>query len=169
MVFESQLLKLFRWCPKCGMPCTVKRTSPNCFGSQVRVHQTCTGCDFSFQWDSQPRVSTMWAGNILLSASILYAGASPKQVLRVFSHMNFKAVSYSTFMEHQRLYLQPAIVRCYRATQQELFDGIKLQGKPLTVGGDARCDSPGHSAKYGSYTLMDLNTSKVLDVQLVQV
>ena len=35
--------------------------------------------------------------------------------------------------------------------------------------GDARCDSPGYSAKYGSYTLMDLVTKKILDFQLVQV
>lgn len=27
----------------------------------------------------------------------------------------------------------------------------------------------GHSAKYGSYTLMDLNNNNVIDIQLVQV
>ncbi|CAM4733278.1 unnamed protein product [Leuciscus chuanchicus] len=31
-----------------------------------------------------------------------------------------------------------------------------------------RADSPGHCAKYGSYSLMDLNTGKMIDVQLVQ-
>ena len=30
-------------------------------------------------------------------------------------------------------------------------------------------DSPGYSAKYGSYSLMDLGTNKVIDLQLVQV
>jgi hypothetical protein len=39
----------------------------------------------------------------------------------------------------------------------------------VVLGGDARCDSPGYSAKYGSYTLMDLVTKKILDFQLVQV
>ncbi len=28
--------------------------------------------------------------------------------------------------------------------------------EPLSLGGDGRSDSPGHSAKYGAYTLMDL-------------
>ena len=28
--------------------------------------------------------------------------------------------------------------------------------KPLSLGGDGRNDSPGHSAKYCSYTLLDL-------------
>ncbi|CAG2218046.1 unnamed protein product [Mytilus edulis] len=41
--------------------------------------------------------------------------------------------------------------------------------KQVVLGGDGRCDSPGYSAKYGSYTLMDLNTNKILDIQLVQI
>ncbi|KAK7889099.1 hypothetical protein WMY93_024659 [Mugilogobius chulae] len=31
-----------------------------------------------------------------------------------------------------------------------------------------RADSPGHSAKYGSYTIMELESEKILDIQLVQ-
>ena len=41
--------------------------------------------------------------------------------------------------------------------------------EPLSLGGDGRCDSPGHSAKYGAYTFMDLEHNVVLDVQLEQV
>ena len=29
--------------------------------------------------------------------------------------------------------------------------------EPLPLGGDGRSDSPGHSAKYGAHTLMDLH------------
>ena len=32
-----------------------------------------------------------------------------------------------------------------------------------------RADSPGHSAKYGSYTVMEQRINKVIDIQLVQV
>ena len=32
----------------------------------------------------------------------------------------------------------------------------------LSVGGDRRADSPGHSAKYGSCDLIDLDTNKVI-------
>ena len=41
--------------------------------------------------------------------------------------------------------------------------------EPLSLGGDGRSDSPGHSAKFGSYTLMDLEHNTILDVELVQV
>lgn len=39
----------------------------------------------------------------------------------------------------------------------------------MKVGGDARCCSPGHSAKYGSYSLMDLESGMILAVELIQV
>jgi hypothetical protein len=41
--------------------------------------------------------------------------------------------------------------------------------EPLSLGGDGRCDSPGFSAKYGTYTLMELKHNAILDIQLVQV
>ena len=37
------------------------------------------------------------------------------------------------------------------------------------IGGDGRADSTGHSAKYGSYTLLELKHKAILDVQLIQV
>ena len=37
------------------------------------------------------------------------------------------------------------------------------------LGGDACCCSLGHTAKCSSSTLMDLKTSEVLDMQLIQV
>ena len=39
----------------------------------------------------------------------------------------------------------------------------------LVLAGDGRCDSPGYSAKFGSYTLMEQQVNRVVDFQLVQV
>ena len=39
----------------------------------------------------------------------------------------------------------------------------------VCVCGDGRADTPGHSAKYGTYTIMDMKTKKVIEFQLVQV
>lgn len=41
-------------------------------------------------------------------------------------------------------------------------DGVILTG-------DGRCDSPGYSAKFGSYTVIEQQINRVLDFQLVQV
>lgn len=34
---------------------------------------------------------------------------------------------------------------------------------------DGRADTPGHSAKYGSYAMLDMDLMLVIDIQLVQV
>ena len=39
--------------------------------------------------------------------------------------------------------------------------------RPVVLAGDGRCDSPGFSAKYCVYSLMDIVTRKVVDVQFV--
>ena len=53
--------------------------------------------------------------------------------------------------------------------QANMIEVLQAFGNPLTLGGDGRSDSPGHSAKFGAYTLLDLNHKVVLDVELVQV
>lgn len=52
--------------------------------------------------------------------------------------------------------------------QKEILSNLKLE-KTINVCGDGRCDSPGHSAKYGTYTLLDESTKKVIDFSLFQV
>ena len=44
-----------------------------------------------------------------------------------------------------------------------------LGDSPKALIGDGRCDSLGHSAKYGTYTLMDQSTCAIVDFQLVQM
>ena len=39
---------------------------------------------------------------------------------------------------------------------------VSAAGEPVVLAGDGRCDSPGQSAKYCSYTLMDTQSNKVL-------
>jgi len=67
----------------------------------------------------------------------------------------------------QANYLVPAVKTVWGKTQQQLLQS--LAGKNCVVGGDARCCFPGHTSKFFSYTIMDIQTSKILDVKLVQV
>lgn len=41
--------------------------------------------------------------------------------------------------------------------QQFFFSQFAQEGTPLVLGGDGRADSTGHSAKYGSYSVLELN------------
>jgi len=102
-------------------------------------------------------------------SSILFGGGSPTKVLKVLKHMNMPTIRYSTFMNHQKKYLHTAVHRTYQQQQSSLLNNIKAEGRELIVGADGRCDSPGHSAKYGTYSLLDVEQNKILDSQLVQV
>ena len=42
-------------------------------------------------------------------------------------------------------------------------------GKELKVNGDGRFSSPGHTALYGTYTLMDSQSSKIVACEMVKV
>lgn len=53
--------------------------------------------------------------------------------------------------------------------QAETFQFLLGMDCGLVIGGDGRSDSPGHCAKYGSYTTMELQLGQVIDIPLVQV
>ena len=87
----------------------------------------------------------------------------------VFHFMKCVTISQSTFFRHQRSFIEPAITNTWREKQDKIVQQLQSNGKPLSLGGDARCNSPGVSAKYGSYTVMDLKENLTVDIQLVQV
>ncbi len=111
IVFRSKLLVLFRRCMSCASLAEgkVDRT----VGTMVVVEQTCTNCTSVSKWESQPCVRDTPAGNILLSTAILTSGASVRKVLRVLNQFRLACTTDNTYFNHQRYYIQPAIVKVY--------------------------------------------------------
>ena len=166
-MFESALLLLFATCKFCtGVTSDVKKIV---VGSFIRITQWCERCNRKVIWESQPFIGNMPAGNILTSSAILYAGALPTKALRIFRILNCASINTKTFFRHQRQILQPTVSSVWKRTQMSLIQLMKSQNHSLVLSGDGRADSPGHSAKYGSYTLIELSCSKVIDFSLVQV
>ena len=130
----------------------------------------CSSCQARSMRHSQPYCHYTPAGNILLSSAILFAGATAGKVLKVLEHMGVACISTRTFFCHQCHILIPAIQRIWE--QQQQFSIAMLQSgqqqQDLVLDGDGRADSPGHSAKHGSYLTLELESNIVLDVQLVQ-
>ncbi|XP_063064480.1 uncharacterized protein LOC134456839 [Engraulis encrasicolus] len=81
--------------------------------------------------------------------------------------MKLQLFCYETFRRHARAFIEPAILHHWNVTQDVILQRLIQEGKVI-LGGDMRADSPGHSAKYGSYTMMDLRTNTIVDIQLVQ-
>ncbi|XP_071941165.1 uncharacterized protein [Antedon mediterranea] len=76
--------------------------------------------------------------------------------------INIAVFSDRTFFYHQKWYLLPA-TSCIFAAQRE-----KHFKSEMNVSCDMRCDSPGFTAKFGTYTTIDTDTQKVIHVEVVQ-
>ena len=95
------------------------------------------------------------------------SGSTPTKAIRMLTSINVCCISTRTFFRHQATVLIPAINSRWEGEQQRLCR--QLAGAPLTLGGDGRADSPGHCAKFGTYTLLDLKSNLIVDTQVVQV
>ncbi|XP_031162793.2 uncharacterized protein LOC116055133 isoform X1 [Sander lucioperca] len=164
IVYENCLLELFESCPVCSSMCDVRKTIRGTF---LAVDQTCHRCEFNRQWKSQPFIGSTPAGNIHLSAAVYFTGTSFIQMKKVFNAFGVRSMRYQAFRKHAKTYLEPAIVWKWKRAQQVELQSLSQQSKVI-IGGDMRADSPGHCAKFGSYTVMNLETSTVIDIQLVQ-
>ena len=165
-MFEENLLSLFQSCPACH-----EQTNPvvsQILGTYIAVRQKCI-CGHEKRWDSQPKVGPSPAGNILLSAAVLFSGCSPTKAFRIFSFLNLLVMHIQTYWSYQKDFLWPAIENIWRTTRDIALRSLRENNEGIVVSGDGRADTPGHSAKYGSYSLMDMNSSHIIDIQLVQV
>ena len=104
-MFRSHLLSLFTTCRLCHQLCTSKVTQQ--IGSFISIKQIFFNCGHKWSWYSQPFVKDRPAGNILLSAAILFSGS------KIFLLLNFLRLARFTdqnFYIHQTEYLEPAVI-----------------------------------------------------------
>ncbi|CAC5386886.1 unnamed protein product [Mytilus coruscus] len=166
IVSEDQLMDLFKICRKC-CGCAIATIS-QIVGTLIKVEVKCELCSDSYVWHSQSFIGSVPTGNLAVSSAILFSGALPTKVLRFMNFMNIATISNQTFFNHQRHFLYPAVVRFWKHQQTQHVARYRDGRESLVIGGDGRADTPGHSAKYGSYSMVDLNQGVVIDVQLVQ-
>ena len=162
LVFESCLLQLLKRCCNCGQEVELNTYVR---GTLLTVKGTCTE-GHVLNWQSQPLVKDMGAGNLLLSAAILFCGLTFTRVADMAQLLNLAIFSESYFYRLQKEYLFPVIHTNYLMQQDAVLEF--LQGQHLHLSGDGRCDSPGYSAKYCSYSLMDSASDLILDYKLIQ-
>ncbi|KAM7312877.1 uncharacterized protein ISCGN_009781 [Ixodes scapularis] len=163
IVFESCLKKLLKRCPDCFSMAT--EVSFRCIGSMVRATITCSAGHSSI-WESQPRCHGKPEGNILMCSGILFSGGCPTKMLRLFDIMGVAHIHSSQFYEYQRCYLLPAVMDVWTAEQQDLVQS--LGGRSLRLAGDGRSDSPGYSALYGTYSLLETTLNRIIHLELVK-
>ena len=165
IVFENELLKLFKFCQQCGSP--TDTTTMIQHGSMATVKTSCMS-GHMVTWKSQPQVKGTAAGNLLITAAIVFSGNTYKHAADFAKQLNLQFISSSYYYKIQRKIIFPVIQKAWKKNQAEVVKQLK-QNKSVDLCGDGRCDSPGHSAKYGTYTLMDEKSNLIVEFSLVQV
>ena len=77
-------------------------------------------------------------------------------------------IAKSTFYELQRKYLFGVVHEAWEKEQEAIISDLVYKGD-CYFSGDGRCDSPGHNAKYLTYSFADQNTGKIVIMSLTQV
>lgn len=63
----------------------------------------------------------------------------------------------------------PVVLDSWKNLQNSVLQEVRTSGRPLRLAGDGRCDSPGFSAKYCTYSLIDLETDAIVSFVVVNV
>ncbi|KAH7948148.1 hypothetical protein HPB52_018774 [Rhipicephalus sanguineus] len=162
LVFESNLRELLAFCRVCHKRC---RNEFKVVGSMLHVTSSCP--HHTETWQSQPLVGNKPAGNVLLAAAILFSGCTVATFLRALKSINVQTVHERTFFNYQRGYFLPAIKKLFQTRQDQLLKDLPEDG--VEIAGDGRCDSPGYSAKYCTYTVLATEVGQILHYEQIRV
>lgn len=110
------------------------------------------------------KTSGVLANNLQASAAILMSGNNYDKIAKFADFFGLSFISSTTYRA-QRIYLIPAVTEWWIWQQEEIFKGLK--GKDLVVCGDGQCDSPGFTAKNLCYFLMEMTTSYIIDLKVM--
>ena len=165
LVFNSCLDELLKRCPQCGD--VIIQQNRKTVGSMLSIELTCHS-GHKQTWESQPVLNEKPLGNLLMAGAIVFTGNSYTSISRLASCLNLQFFSESVFYDTQAKYLFPVVNEAWEAESRHQINKLTSR-EVVNLSGDGRCDSPGHSAKYGTYTLMDEDTGNVIAFNVVQV
>ena len=106
----------------------------------------------------------MAAENLLLSAGILFTRNDYSNISSLAKATNIPIFIERNFHDTQKKYLFPFVHKHFKEHQQDVFNEVR--NTSVVAGGDGCCDS---SAKYGTYSIVDTESSKVFDFSLLRV
>lgn len=164
IVQYSKVIDLLKNCKSCFRKSDCQVTFS---GTYMTARITCSGCCETIIWHNQERINNIPYLNLAICAATYVTGTPFTKSCNIFRLLNIPCISKQTHYKHVRNIVLPSIYNFYKKEQDDLLESLKM--KQVILGGDMRADSPGHCAKYGSYVTMDLETNKIIHIELLQV
>ena len=123
------------------------------------------GCWTSSRVLCQHGGNDIFVTSMLIAAGILITGNSFDKIALFAKFLKLGFVSKATYNRVQTQYIVPELKRYWEQMKSEIWD--ILSREPVVLCGDGRNDSPGHSAKYCMYALMEQFLDIIVDVEVV--
>ena len=111
------------------------------------------------------RGQKIYATTVLLAASVTVTGNNFEKLHMLMKFLNVGFVSESTFSRVQSTCVTPVVTELWKDMKKKVWEVLK--DNELALAGDGRNDSPGHSAKYCVYTLMEHYLHIIVDLEVV--
>lgn len=111
------------------------------------------------------RGQKVYVSSVLLASSVLVSGNNFEKISLLARSMNLHFVSSTTFARIQSLYALPSIREMWNRMKEVVWKAF--ENDVLVVCGDGRMDSPGFSAKYCVYTMMEHYLNVIVDIEVV--
>lgn len=165
MVFWEQLKELFRVCHECSKGLNVEPLVKIC-GFAMTVTTECVD-GHTFKWTSHPTVGGLYEGNLAIPSAIFLTGGSFTSFAELCLSADIAHLSTRECSNLQKAYMIPEVNSMWEKHHEGLLAAV--DDTPIIAAGDARCDSPGHNATYGTYTIMDTATQYILAQETVRV
>ena len=114
---------------------------------------------------SSRKVRGLYANNVQVAAAILLSGNNQQKISRLFQFAAIPAIDKNMFFRYQRHLFFPVIQEWWIWMKDAII--AELSVNPVVLAGDGQFDSPGKSAKFLSYFLLDIATNYIVHVQIM--
>ena len=153
-------------CKVCGETVTVQH---NMSGAVVIIQWNCSH-GHADSWTSSDVLTVksnqkVYVNNVQLCAAILLSGNNFQKFDLLAKFLGLSSISETLYYRVQKLYCCPSIQNMWSNVKETIHAHFQSTG--VTLAGDGRNDSPGHTARYCVYTLMEESTKTIVDLEVV--
>lgn len=172
LVSTEKLIELIQdKCSICGSSFLhVMKDSIQSIGSRVEITRKCAQ-GHQKKWISSEVLGKKnnieyFLNDSLQAAAIIISGNNYSKFALLCKALDLNIISNSAFTRFQKHCAVPVVERMWKS-MNELTISILKEYDDLCLCGDGRNDSPGHSARYCVYTLMEHATKVIVDMEVL--
>lgn len=165
IVFWECLIELFKLCTRCGHVVTSVKQSTK--GTLLIVTTICEKGHI-VRWRSQKTKQRYGMGTVSIATAMYITGLSFATFQSFAETIHLCFMSERTFYTLIKRFVSPAIKHTWTKHKQETINELKKNKCAIKIAGDGQYDSPGFCAKYVTYTVMEVDTDKIIDFIVLQ-